>query len=322
MTFVAGVRGFDGVLLLTDCRLTDQQSKEERDVGQKVFCLTPNIVIGFSGDVRVAGLIVRGLLRKARRWRRRRDGGPALNAVRHWLPDSIRRNYRRLGVVGEVAFMVGAVTGPGAGPFAFETRLFTMASPNFEPQESPPFKMAAIGMGAPLAATMTPNEVLTYVLTAGGHAVDGPAQAAQFRGRFVGKDKTGLMTGGFMAVVKVGVLWRRPNGVVVGACGFDHVFQFDEAGGMPAEEIALTYDPIEDRWLQENRTASKVVPLRRPWEPLPPQPVRFDDLDEAMRRKRANLTPVPGAGIAVRWHIEKASGPKRWRPAAGRRRRR
>jgi hypothetical protein len=106
---------------------------------------------------------------------------------------------------------------------------------------------------------------------------------------------------------QVGVLWRDPQyGTVLGACGFDHIIDFFEAG----EIIELAYDITLDRWLQHNRTRSKVVPLRLPWEQLSNTPMRFDDVDEFMRGKRANRTPIPGTGIAVAWHREEARPPR------------
>ena len=309
MTFVAGLRGFDGVLLLTDCRLTQHPTNVEWDTGQKVFCLAPQIAIAFAGDVDVAGRILLGLICKFRRWRRRRDEGRVAKML-HLLPASARRCYRRaireVKRNADVTFMVAATVGAGAPPFSCETRLFKMKSPEFTPQYAALLRVDSIGSGAPLAAALTATDIMMHIVTAGGHGVDGPVQAANFRDRFVGKDKTGLMTGGFLPVVKVGVLWHEADGrVAIGACGFNHVFEFFD----PSEVIELMYDMSQDRWLQRNRSTSKAVPLRRPWEPLPSTPTRFDDLDIAMRRKRANLSPVPGTGMAIAWHKEGASRP-------------
>jgi hypothetical protein len=66
MTVIAGVSLLNGVMMLSDCRVTVRRAGKadiHSDVAQKLFPLTQNAVIGFSGDVATAALLL-GVLRR------------------------------------------------------------------------------------------------------------------------------------------------------------------------------------------------------------------------------------------------------------------
>jgi hypothetical protein len=61
MTVIAGLSLFNGVMLVSDCRVTVRRPGKPDvygDVGQKIFPLTQNAAIGFCGDVGTAALLL------------------------------------------------------------------------------------------------------------------------------------------------------------------------------------------------------------------------------------------------------------------------
>jgi len=119
MSVVAGCSLFHGVMLIADCRITVVRPGKPDircDNAQKLFPLTDTSGIGFVGDLQVASLMLRELLRHIEEKRKSGEEQKLhpLNMLR-WLPGFMRFVYSALsqkGVTGIVYFMVGSVV-PG-----------------------------------------------------------------------------------------------------------------------------------------------------------------------------------------------------------------
>jgi len=112
MTVVAAVSLFNGVMLLSDCRVTvENRGKPDlhSDTAQKIFPLTPTTVIGFSGNVDTASRLLLELFRQAS-FRRKRDPISLLN----WFPRFFKSRYsvEKRKRAGPVDFILGSVV-PG-----------------------------------------------------------------------------------------------------------------------------------------------------------------------------------------------------------------
>jgi 20S proteasome alpha/beta subunit len=111
MTVIAGVSLFDGVMMLSDCRVTVRRAGKadvQCDVAQKLFPLTQNAVIGYSGDVATAALLL-SVLRRQLRKREHKD----IASLVQWIPRlfqsgvaTLRSKNKR---VGQADFMLAGI---------------------------------------------------------------------------------------------------------------------------------------------------------------------------------------------------------------------
>lgn len=110
MSVVVGCSYFDGVMLAADCRATIKKANGivlYNDNIQKLFALTPTTSVGFVGDVRLAGIMLKDCIAQIRK-KERKD---AVSLV-SWLPRYFRALYARtkhIGFFGQIAFIVGSV---------------------------------------------------------------------------------------------------------------------------------------------------------------------------------------------------------------------
>ena len=116
MSVIAGCSLFSGVIVVSDCRVTIQRSGKPDiycDVAQKLFALTPEVVLGFVGDIGAAGPIIRNLLAQIaykRANNKTRELHPLL--LTRWLPRYLRSAYKQLSnkwTINRIDFLVGGV---------------------------------------------------------------------------------------------------------------------------------------------------------------------------------------------------------------------
>ncbi len=117
MSVIAGCSLLNGVLLLSDCRITVERSGVPDvycDFGKKLFPLTPHVALGFvAKDVLTAGHLVREVLRQIEMKMAAGEESKLHPAVLlRWFPRFFRSAYgvvRQKWGAGFVCFMVGAV---------------------------------------------------------------------------------------------------------------------------------------------------------------------------------------------------------------------
>ena len=111
---IAAVSLFDGVMLMADglvCVAPQGRRAYYCDIAQKIFPLTSNMALAFSGDVRAAAMLAPCLIRQMKRLRRRDTV-----SLLQWLPRFLKETYRRMQAkpvdgmpYGEIQFIVAAI---------------------------------------------------------------------------------------------------------------------------------------------------------------------------------------------------------------------
>ena len=335
MTVIAGVSLFNGVMLLSDCRVTVKSRGRPDvhcDVAQKIFPLTDTTVIGFAGDVSTASFILASALKQIK-GRMRKDSISLLQ----WLPRFLRAAYNafeRKSHAGEVYFIVGSIMPDRPNiierqkvaelmntialgspsmqrnwipeilvrvlqtPSSFQFVvipgtvrgiLYTMTFPNFEPKHLSPLEYCAIGSGQKTAHEIARNADWILSGLPGNDMVESMALRDAVSQFVVSNDLDDV--GGMYPCVKID---KRG----VGCLGLNQK--------LPLYDLALSYDQLRMRWVQENRTIGKKIELLYPWEikaSATSNNGRFDDWRDAIvhfnPRRGRKMTQKPERGTDV-----------------------
>jgi hypothetical protein len=160
MTVVLGQQFLQGVIIIADCRASWVQNGEiiaRQDVAQKVFFLTPHLLIGFAGHIELAGELIRLLVQRVNE---RPHFGNIHQFYMH-APRFLRHHHKQKGGFkgDDVHFIVGGVDFrrperclddmgkiKGFMPF-YDRKVFKMESPSFVPIETDPIKKPAVVIG-------------------------------------------------------------------------------------------------------------------------------------------------------------------------------
>jgi hypothetical protein len=159
MTVIAGVSLFNGVMLLSDCRITLQRRGKpdvHSDIAQKLFPLTKDTAIGFSGDVATAALLL-GVLRCQLPKREHKD----IASLLQWLPRLFQSSVATLQAkkkrVAQVDFMLAGIVSDHA---------------NVVERAKVVELMNAIGFGkGSIQRSFVPDVVMQVVMTPSGQLV-------------------------------------------------------------------------------------------------------------------------------------------------------
>jgi len=315
MTVIAGVSLFNGVMLLSDCRVTvPRRGKPDVhcDVAQKLFPLTQTAAIGFCGDVGTAAPLLERLRRRLPR-REHKDVASLLQ----WLPRLFRSEVTALHAkkkrVAQVDFMLAGIMPdrPNVVERAKGVELM---------------KSIAFGKGI-IQRSFTPAVIMQVAMAPQDqdHVVTGNCPAGvlctmrypKFEPQFLRPLEFAAIGSGQHSIVEVKkyadwLLAGDPgNDLIERTSLTEAVNQFvaeneiKDVGGMypcvkidrrgvnclgirqnfPLYEVSLTYDAARDRWIQQNHTTGKKIELLRPWEiggDLPAIDEKFDDMREAV----------------------------------------
>jgi hypothetical protein len=317
LTVVAGVSLFNGVMLIADSRVTacaPGRPDVYCDVAQKIFPLTQTTVLGFSGDVRAASVILRELLKQLRR-RHRRDSVSLLC----WLPRFMSAIYRAMDKKKQarrVDFIVGSVI-PNRVNIVERQKivdiLTTIASGNASIQRNgiPDILMRVI--------QQSPSEAAAVAIPGTVHGVLYTMSPPQFRPIHVNPLEFCAIGSGHGTTVEIKrsadwIIYGRPgndfresialreavsqfiaSNRVESVGGLYPCVKIDQRGvgflgmlqGLPLYVISLSYDAQRMRWIQENQSTGKKIELQYPWEIDPvtmKSDNRFDDWREAVER--------------------------------------
>lgn len=315
MTVVAGASLFNGVMLLSDTRVTTVRGGKiltTNDVAQKLIAITPRVVVGFTGDVTTAGIILREAVKRVRT-RKRQD----TISVLEWFFRLLPYVYRRLeqsSRAGHVNFLVGAVVTDRPNVVerwrVVELMKKIILAPrinrNWLPntlvrilQTDPRFQFVRLPdtVAGLLYTADAPNfeprvlEPLQYVAIGSGKGATSEIKNCAdwiFAGSpddmSVQMALTQAVTaflseqsiedvGGMFPCVKLDARGATLLGGEQGSFG---------DGGF---RISLSVDPETRRWVQQNHLTGKRVPLMYPWEidaAKLKNDVRFDDVLDAM----------------------------------------
>ena len=322
MSVVAGISVLDGILLLADCRGTVEYRGRPSvyvDNLQKIFVLPGNTVIGYVGDVKAAGLILREMIYQADKINRRNPMTPL--SILDWLPRFLPKAYRSIPELKNkpvVQFMVGSVltsrqavvrrskaidlldrfrTGQLGGQRNFLPGIFMKILQT--PPETEFINISDFGQGL-MYVMSSPDFKPIHFETLEGAAI-GSGQ-----GSIVQIDKEAdllfaLQPGN--AFVE-GFEFRRT------VMGYINQAKVDSVGGlylclkisksgiedtgfrmtMPAKgvNIELSFRSSDLRWVQRNVSENREITLIRPWEVNPRDYVtdnKFDDVIKAYRQQ-------------------------------------
>jgi hypothetical protein len=329
MTVVAGVSLVNGVMLIADCRVTVRTPGRPDvycDVAQKIFQLTQTTVLGFSGDVCAASVILRELQKQLGR-RRRRDSVSLLR----WLPRFMSATYRALDKkkrARRVDFIIGSVIPDKVNVVERQKVvdiLTTITSGNASMQRNwfPDILMRVIQ--TPAESVAIPGTVRGVLYT---------MSSPHFQPIHMNPLEFCAIGSGHGTTVEIK---RSADWIISGQPGNDFVesvalreavSQFmasnnvDSVGGhypcvkvdqkgvrclgmlqkLPLYAISLSYDAQTMRWIQENQSTGKKIELQYPWEINPATMQgdnRFDDWWEAVEhfnplraRKKVVTKPI------------------------------
>ncbi len=321
MSVVAGCSLFNGVLLSADSRITytlPGGRKQYADVAQKLFVIAPGTALGFvSEDVRLASLMIRGLLEQTQR-RKRRDHF----SLARWMPRLFRAVSRlwerRQRQRAPYTAFLGASVLPWqpnivkrADVAALLNRI-AFGNPVIQRNWIPPILIQILstpstvehvilpGTGYGLLYTMEPPDFVPHYFQPLRFAAIGTGRGVVkdidrvhdwiFAGD-VGNPHVEAMS--FGDVVE---RFARENGVdtvgglypilrVDAKVGGDMVQAFGSTHEIPAggARIQLAYE--NDAWVQRNITTGREIRLVPPWQVDQFRNAGvFDDLDEAYRQ--------------------------------------
>jgi len=318
MSVVAGCSLFNGVLLAADSRITfglPNGRRQYADIAQKLFPIAPGTAIGFvSNDVRLASLMVRGLLEQTHS-RKRND--PVSLAL--WMPRLLRavRRWSERRTRTQAAYT------------AFLAASVIRSKPNVIRRADVAALMNRIAFGNPLIQRNwippilvqileTPPTVEYVVLRGSGQGVLYTMESPDFVPRFYEPLRFTAIGTGRSVVRELDKIhdWIFAGDVgnhVVEAASFSDVLQtfvrengVDTVGGLcpllridatlggtmirpfggtyevpvGGQRIQLAYE--NDRWIQRNATTGREVTLVMPWEVESFRNAGvFDDLDTA-----------------------------------------
>jgi hypothetical protein len=314
MTVIAGASLFSGVILLADSRATIERCGRpdiRADVAQKIIPLTSTTVIGFSGNVHVAALILEMAIRQLSNRTHR-------NAVslRLWLPRLLKHAYsthaHKHGNPA-LSFLVGSVV-PGYPNLVERAKVV----PIFE----------TIGFGrSPIKRNFVPDIVMR-ILMRSANDIFVPVGTCRnllysmHAPGFLPRDHAPLdycaIGSGHRSTIEIAktadwLLAGQPgNDLVEGLALTDAVSEFiagegiEDVGGMfpiakvdgrgvgllghsmglPGHRISIAFDDSLRRWVQRNEATGKQIELLLPWEIDPRRytsDLRFDDWHDAVR---------------------------------------
>jgi hypothetical protein len=293
MTVIAGVSLFNGVLLLSDCRVTVQRRGKpdvHGDIAQKLFPLTKDTAIGFSGDVATAALLL-GVLRRQLPKREHKD-----IASLQWLPRLFQSGVATLQAkkkrVAQVDFMLAGIVSDRANVVERAKVVELMNA-------------IAFGKGS-IQRSFVPDVVMQVVMTppTQEHVVIGNSPAGVlctmryplFEPQFFKPLEFVAIGSGRHSTVEIKkyadwLLAGMPgNDMVERTSLTDAVSQFiaendiQDVGGMyPC--VKIDHDDMRGRWTQENHTTGKKIELLTPWEIMRNPTAadrKFDDMREAV----------------------------------------
>lgn len=315
MTVIAGVSLFNGVMLVSDCRVTVQRCGKpdvHGDIAQKLFPLTQNAAIGFCGDVATAALLLGVMLHQLPK-REHKDVASLLQ----WFPRLFQSEVATLQAkkkrVAPVDFMLAGII-PDRANLVERAKVVEL------------MKDIAFGTGR-IQRSFVPDIVMQVMMTAPDqeHVVIGNSPAGVlctvryplFEPQFFKPLEFVAIGSGRHSNVEIKkyadwLLAGVPgNDMIERTSLTDAVSQFiaeneiKDVGGMypcvkidrrgvgclgihqtfPLYDVSLTYDGARDRWVQENRTTGKKIELLTPWEVMRnPSAVdqTFDDMREAV----------------------------------------
>ena len=315
MTVIAGVSLFNGVMMLSDCRVTVKRRGKpdvHGDIAQKLFPLTQSAAIGFCGDVATAALLL-GLLRRQLPKREHKD----IVSLLQWLPRLFQSGVTTLQTkkrhVASVDFMLAGIV-PDRANVVERAKIVELMKP------------IASGNGS-IQRNFLPNLVMQVMMTPPDqdHVVIGNSPAGVlctmryplFEPQFLKPLEFVAIGSGQHSSVEIKkyadwLLAGVPgNDMVERTSLTDAVSQFiaeneiKDVGGMypcvkidrrgvgclgirqkfPLYEVSLTYDIAQARWIQENHTTGKKIKLLTPWEVMHnPSTVdqKFNDMREAI----------------------------------------
>jgi hypothetical protein len=321
MSVVAGCSLFNGVLLAADSRITFASPDGRRqyaDVAQKLFVIAPGTAIGFvSADVRLASLMIRGLLEQTHR-RKRRDH----ISLARWMPRLFRATSRLWERQQRQAAPYTAFLGASVLPWqpnvirradvvALMNRI-AFGNPGIQRNWIPPILIhilstpptteyvALPGTAYGLLFTMEPPDFSPRYLqplrfTAIGTGRDVVRDIDRVHDWIFAGD-VGNRFVEAMSFVDVVQGFARDNGIdtvgglypllrVDASVGGDMVQAFGSSHEVPAggARIQLTYE--NEAWVQRNLTTGRELRLVPPWEVDQFRNAGvFDDLDRAYRQ--------------------------------------
>jgi hypothetical protein len=334
MTVIAGVSLFNGVMLLSDCRVTVQRHGKpdvHSDIAQKLFPLTQSAAIGFCGDVATAALLL-GVLRRQLPKREHKDVANLLK----WLPRLFRSSIATLKAkkkrVSQTDFMLAGIV-PDRANMVERAKVVEL------------MRDIASGKGG-IQRSFIPDIVVQVMTTPPEqeYVVIGNSPAGVlcmmryplFEPQFLKPLEFAAIGSGQRSTVEIKkcadwLLAGMPGNDMVERCSLtDAVSQFiaeneiKDVGGMypcvkidrrgvgclgihqtfPLYEVSLTYDSARARWVQENHTTGKKLELLMPWEVMRNPSAaaqKFDDMREAAEHAnplRAHRTRRPSPGIS------------------------
>lgn len=295
MTVIAGASLFNGVMLLSDCRVTIKvtgRSDIHADIAQKIFQLTPTTAIGFAGDVETAGRLIATAYHHLNR-RQRVDAV----SMRDWLPRFLRSTYRgisRKHRAGVVSFLVASVI-PGHPNIVerrkveefFKTIAFKRSpmQRNFVPDivmrimmmphEDRHIAIPGSVRGL-LYAVHAPEFIPQYVEPLHYRAIGSGRESI----REIDKTADWLIAGQpgndmveCMAFTDAVAEFIAAEGIIsVG--GMFPCLKVDHRGvvflghtmGLPGNRVSIRFDPAVGRWIQSNEKTGKRIELKLPWE--------------------------------------------------------
>ena len=315
MTVIAGVALFNGVMLLSDCRVPFSGAASPTSTAtslRKLFPLTQNAAIGFCGDVATAALLL-GVLRRQLPKREHKD----IASLLQWLPRLFQSGVVTLQAkkkrVAPVDFMLAGIV-PDRANVVERAKVVEL------------MKDIAFGNGS-IQRSFVPDIVMQVMMTPPNqeHVVIGNSPAGVlctmryplFEPQFFKPLEFAAIGSGRHSSVEIKkyadwLLAGVPgNDMVERSSLTDAVGQFiaeneiKDVGGMypcvkidrrgvgclgirqkfPLYEVSLTYDAARGRWIQENHTTGKKIELLTPWEVMRnPSAVdqKFDDNREAV----------------------------------------
>ena len=315
MTVIAAVSLFDGVMLIADSRVTfTSQGRRDYhcDIAQKILPLTANIALAFSGDVRVAAILLPNLIRHMKR-----RGRLGTVSLLQWFPRFLKATFRQIRAkladgrsYDQIQFIIAAII-PDRTNVVDRGRVADILRRAMSPDAS---MQRTWFPDVVMRVLMTPAEI-THVPIPGAPAVVlGVMRSPDFAlERFAPLSCVAIGSGhGAVVEMERTADWLFANDadmyIKIGleAAVQDFVAQndVDSVGGMypcvkidrrglaylggiyqfPLYEVALTVEPKTKRWIQENRTTGKKQPLLWPWEIVKSNPRagrRFDDYRQA-----------------------------------------
>jgi hypothetical protein len=315
LTVIAGVSLFNGVMLISDCRVTIRRRGRpdvHGDIAQKLFAMTRRAAIGFSGDVATAALLL-GLVRRQLPKRENKDVVSLLNWLPRLFQSAVATRRAKKKPVEPVDFMLAGII-PDRANVVERAKVVEL------------MKSIADGSGD-IQRSFVPDIVVQVMTTPPDqeNIVIGNSPAGVlcmmryplFEPQFLKPLEFAAIGSGQRSTVAIK---RYADWLLAGVPGNDMVERISltdavsqfiaeneikDVGGMypcikidrrgigwlgirhnfPLYELSLTYDAARVRWIQENHTTGKKIELLTPWEVmrnLSATDQKFDDMREAV----------------------------------------